>query len=160
MQAVTDALCTLVQGQVDLKAMAQKRAEKQQYSQETKSRCSKLEQQLENARRTRLRAYKDKATGILSEEEFNYISQSLRNEEICCKQELSRLTILENDQGRTCIIEKKIKTFLRFDHLEKSQLRQLVRRVEVDVNKHIIIIFNFTDPRQGNGGAALPMGRG
>ena len=106
MQAVTDALC-LVRRQVDFKAMAQKRAEKQQYSQEAKSRCRKLEQQLEKARRTRLGAYKDKAAGILSEEEFNYISQSLRNEEIRCQQELSRLAVLENDQGRIRIIEKE-----------------------------------------------------
>lgn len=54
-----------------------------------------------------LGAYKDKAAGILSEEEFNYISQSLRNEEIRCQQELSRLAVLENDQSRTRIIEKK-----------------------------------------------------
>lgn len=140
--------------------MAQKRARKLQGSGENESRRRKLEQQLENARRTRLGAYKDKAVGILSEEEFHYISQSLHKEENCCKQELDRLARQEMDRDQSQILEQKIQAFLRFDNLEKSQLQQLVRRVEVDAHKHITITFNFTDPRQGAGGAALPMGRG
>lgn len=148
-QAVVDALRALAQNQVDSKAMARKRAQKQQEQQDLKSRRSKLEQQLESARKTRLGAYKDKAAGILSEEEFLAISEDLRKEESSCQRELNRLARWEDGQDQTRIIEQKVKAFLRFDHLEKSQLQQLVRRVEVDAYKHITIAFNFTDPGKG-----------
>lgn len=108
-----------------------------------------MQQQLESARRTRLGAYKDKAAGILSEEEFLAISEDLRKEESSCQRELNRLARWEDGQDQTRIIEQKVKAFLRFDHLEKSQLQQLVRRVEVDAYKHITIAFNFTDPGKG-----------
>ena len=147
--AVVDALRALAQNQVDSKAMARKHAQKQQGKQELKSRRSKLEQQLESARKTRLGAYKDKVTGILREDEFAYISQNLRKEEERCQKELEELAHLENDLDQTDAIEKKIRTFLQFEHLEKGQLQQLVRRVEVDAYKHITITFNFIDPDKG-----------
>lgn len=149
LQAVVDALRTLAQNQVDAKSVARKRAQKQQGKQELKSRRSKLEQQLESARKTRLGAYKDKVTGILREDEFAYISQNLRKEEERCQKELEELAHLENDLDQTDAIEKKIRTFLQFEHLEKGQLQQLVRRVEVDAYKHITITFNFIDPDKG-----------
>ena len=111
-----------------------------------KSLRRKLEQQLESARKTRLGAYKDKAAGILSEDEFAYISKNLREEEERCQKELEQLARLEDNRDQTDAIEKKIRAFLRFDHLEKGQLQQLVRRVEVDAHKHITITFNFIDP--------------
>lgn len=149
LQAVVDALRTLAQNQVDAKSVARQRAEKQQGNLDIRGRRRKLQQQLESARRTRLGAYKDKAAGILSEEEFLAISEDLRKEESSCQRELDRLARWEDDQDQTRIIEQKVKAFLRFDHLEKSQLQQLVRRVEVDAHKHITIAFNFTDPGKG-----------
>ena len=149
MQAVEDALRTLAQDRVDARALARARAEKEQYSRQEKNRRHKLEQQLENARRARLGAYKDKTAGLLSAEEFTYISQSLRTEENRCRQELDRLAAQEAERDQTARIEQKIRAFLQFDHLEKSQLQQLVRRVEVDADKQITITFCFTDPRKG-----------
>lgn len=148
-QAVVDALRTLAQNQVDSQAMARKRAQKQQGQRDLKSLHRKLEQQLESARKTRLGAYKDKAAGILSEDEFAYISQNLREEEERCQKELEQLAYLENNRDQTDAIEKKIRAFLQFNHLEKGQLQQLVRRVEVDAHKHITITFNFIDPHKG-----------
>lgn len=145
-QAVVDALRILAKNQVDSKAMACKRIQKQQGQQDLKSRRRKLEQQLESARKTRLGSYKDKAAGVLSEDEFAYISQNLRKEEERCQKELEQLAHLENNLDQTDAIEKKIRAFLQFDHLEKGQLQQLMRRVEVDAHKHITITFNFTDP--------------
>lgn len=148
-QAVVDALRELAQNQVDSKAIACKRAQKQQGQQDLKNRRRKLEQQLESERKTRLGAYKDKAAGILREDEFAYISQNLRKEEERCQKELEQLAHLEHNLDQTDAIEKKIRAFLQFDHLEKGQLQQLVRRVEVDTHKHITITFNFIDPDKG-----------
>ena len=148
-QAVLDALRSLAQNRVDARALAQACAEKEYGFREGKKRRSKLEQQLENARRARLDAYKDKAAGILSEEEFTYISRSLRTEESRCRQELDRLAASEAERDQTTRIEQKIRAFLQFRHLEKAQLQQLVRRVEVDADKQITITFCFTDPRSG-----------
>ena len=134
---------------VDSQALARKRVSQQQARDELKKRCQRLEQQLEKARRTRLSAYKDKAVGVLSDEEFTYISQDLRKEEARCQKELDQLSRLAEDSDQTRRIEEKIRTFLQFDHLEKSQLQQLVRRVEVDAHKHIQIFFNFADPGKG-----------
>ena len=148
-QAVLASLRTLARESVDPRALARKRAEQLQARDELKGRRRRLEQQQEKARRVRLGAYKDKAAGVLSEEEFTYISRNLRQEEARCQQELEQLSHLADDSGQAQCIEKKIRTFLQFDHLEKSQLQQLVRRVEVDDQKHIRIFFRFTDPGKG-----------
>ena len=111
-QVVADSLRTLAQGRVDSQALARKRAEQQQAHDDLKNHRRRLEQQLEKARRTRLDAYKDKVAGVLSEEEFTYISQDLRQEEARCQQELDQLSRLEDDSGQTRRIEEKIRTFL------------------------------------------------
>lgn len=148
MQAVVDALRTLAQNQVDSKAMAREQAQKRRGQQDLKNRRCKLEQQLESTRKARLDAYKDKAAGVLREDEFAYISHNLRKEEERCQKELEQLAHLENNWDQTDAIEKKIRMFLQFDHLEKVQLQQLVRRVEVDAHKHITITFNFIEPEK------------
>lgn len=147
-QTVVESLRTLAQESVDFQALARKRTEQQQARDDLQKCRHRLEQQMEKARRTRLGAYKDKAAGVLSEEEFTYISQNLREEETRCQKKLDQLFRLENDSDQTRRIEENIRTFLQFDHLEKSQLQQLVRRVEVDTYKHIRIFFNFTDPNK------------
>ena len=147
-RAVEDALHALAQNQVDIQGVIQKCARKQHHAQDVQGQRRKLEQQLENARRARLDAYKDKAAGILQAEEFDYISRSLRQEEARCRQELDRLARQEENRSQLCILEQKIRVFLQFDHLEKSQLQQLVRRVEVDDRKQIHIFFNFAAPRK------------
>lgn len=152
MQAVAETLRSLAQNQVDLRVLARICAQKQQGIQDCASRCRKLEQQLEQARKTRLRAYKDKAAGVLSQEEFAYISKDLRREETWCRQELERLSGQENGWEKADAIENKIGAFLQFDHLGKGQLRQLVRCVEIDASKHITIVCNFTDPAGGKRG--------
>ena len=43
-----------------------------------------------------------------------------------------------------------MRRFLRFDRLEKAQLQQLVRRVEVDREKNITIEFAFSDPEKAD----------
>lgn len=145
-QVVIDALRTLTQNQLNCKEMARKYVQKQKGQQNFKNHCRELEQQLEAARKTRLGAYKDKAAGILREEEFAYISRKLREEEERCQKEINQLARLEGSWGQTDVIEKRIQAFLKFEHLEKGQLQQLVRRVEIDADKHINIAFRFTEP--------------
>lgn len=148
LQTVGEMLRTLAQNQVDPKAIAQKRVEKQQHNLNLEKQRSKWEQQQEKVRRTRLEAYKDKAAGILREDEFGYISKNLRQEELRCQQKLEQLARGKDKQDQIRMVEEKVEAFLRFDHLEKAQLQQLVRRVEVDAHKHITIFFNFTDPEK------------
>lgn len=146
LQAVADALRTLAQGQVDLHLWAQKYLEKRQKGKTIQDLRPKWEQQLENARRARLNAYKDKVDGILDEAEFLYISQTLRREEEECRRELTRLNDQHAQAENVAAIEERARRFLQFDHLEKVQLQQLVRRVEVDERKRILIEFTFADP--------------
>lgn len=146
LQAIADALRTLAQGQVDLHLWAQKHLEKRQKSKTIQDLRPKWEQQLENARRARLNAYKDKVDGILDEAEFLYISQTLRREEEECRRELARLNDQHAQAENVAAIEERARRFLQFDHLEKVQLQQLVRRVEIDERKHILIEFTFADP--------------
>lgn len=146
LQAVTDALRSLAQDRVDPQAIARQRTEAQMGKTDIDAQRRKLEQRLEKAKRTRLSAYKDKASGLLSEEEFVYISHDLRREEEQCTKLLEQLNQEADRNDQTRQIEEKIRAFLRFDHLEKAQLQQLVRRVEVDSDKKITIEFAFTDP--------------
>lgn len=149
-QAVLDALQQLARGMIDPKAEAGRRMERKSQASDTGTRRRKLEQQMEKARRTRLNAYKDKAAGTLSEEEFTYISKELRREEERCNRELRQLQQQEDNRGEQSRLEEKIRTFLQFRNLDKAQLHQLVRRVEVDAEKHITIEFTFAEPNRAD----------
>ena len=151
LQAVQDSLRTLAQGRVDPAAMARRCAASRGKRRDLENLRRKLECRQENARRTRLCAYKDKAEGRLTAEEFDYITQELRREETRSQKELDRLCREADTGEQERRIEEQIRAFLRFDHLEKSQLQQLVRRVLVDGEKHITIEFAFADPRRGDG---------
>ena len=56
----------------------------------------------------------------------------------------------ESNRDQTGILAQKVREFLRFEQLEKAQLHLLVRRVEVDADRHITLYFNFTDPDQSS----------
>lgn len=148
-EMVAETLRKLARDCIDPQWLAQRYAARQQGQQTSPRRRRKLEQRLESVRRTRLEAYKDKTAGILNGEEFAGICRDLRREEAGCRQELARLTAPETEADCARAIEEKIRAFLRFEHLEKSQLQQLVRRVEVDAQKQITIFFLFADPGQG-----------
>ena len=145
-----DALRELAKGKVDPEAMARRRLEAGQQKVAAKSIRHKLEQQLGKARKTRLSAYKDKASGVLSEKEFAEISEDLRREEQLCQKRLEQLRLAEEQNGQEQKLEERIREFLQFDHLEKAQLQQLVRRVTVDSQKHITITFTFVDPEKAD----------
>lgn len=145
-QTVLETLWTLAQGRVDPAVLAHQRANAGPKQRDPRIRRQQLEQRLEQTRRTRLTAYKDKAAGTLSEEEFAYISDQLHREEEQTRTELHRLAAGTSGSDGEQELAGKIRDFLRFEHLGKSQLQQLVRRVTVDECKHITIEFAFSDP--------------
>lgn len=149
-QAVLDALKNLADGIVDPKTIACQKAAEQDRAPGARALERKLEQQMEKARRTRLNAYKDKAAGTLTEEEFAYISGELRREEDRCDQQLRQLRRAGDDRDKALRLEQSIRNFLQFTYLEKSQLQQLVRRVEVDAQKNITIEFTFAEPKRAD----------
>ena len=150
LQTVQQTLRTLAKNRVEPRELIRRWSEKQPGIPELRTRRRTLGQQLEKARRTRLEAYKDKAAGILREEEFTCISDELHREELRCRQELDRLARWESNRDQTGILAQKVREFLRFEQLEKAQLHLLVRRVEVDADRHITLYFNFTDPEQSS----------
>lgn len=150
LQTVRHTLCTLAQNWTDPGELVRRWAERQPGIPDIRARRRKLEQQLACARRTRLAAYKDKAAGILREEEFTSISDELHGEEMRCQQELESLERWEVKRTQADLPMQKVREFLRFEHLEKAQLQLLVRRVEVDADRHITLYFNFTDPGQSH----------
>lgn len=154
-QAVKTSLRELVREQVDFEELVQKCTQRRQTNRQLQERRQKLEQRLEKNRRVRWEAYKDKAENLLSAEEFSDISRRLRQEESQCRQELERLNRQMHDGDQRRSMEKKLREFLKFDHLGKAQLRQLVRCIEVDVCKRITIEFSFTDPFRTSTGKTL-----
>ena len=150
LQTVLDALRNLAQGTINPEELARRKVEVQKQKASAKTIRRKLEQKLEEARRTRLAAYKDKVSGTISEQEFADFSQQLRREEEQYQAQLERLQVAETQSEQEQLAEEKIRAFLQFDHLEKAQLQQLVRRVTVDSQKHIIIEFTFADPQKAD----------
>lgn len=146
LQAVAGTLRTLVRDRADPAALARQWAETHPGTEDAGAQRRKLEQRLEQARRTRLSAYRDKAAGLLRPEEFDYISRELRREEELCTRLLAQVEREADRSGLIRRMEETIRLFLRFDQLKKPQLQQLVRRVEVDADKNITIVFAFTDP--------------
>ena len=148
LQAVVNTLQELAREMIDPKAVAMQQAKQEKHTPDTQNRERKLERDLEKARHTRLNAYKDKASGMLSEEEFRYISQQLRREEDNCRRQLEQLQKIHQERQDLSRMEQKIREFLQFRDLNKAQLQQLVRRIEVDAEKNITIKFTFAEPKE------------
>lgn len=144
--AIIQALRALVRDRVDPRALARRWADHCPGRADADRQRRRLEQQREQLRRTRLTACKDRAAGLLTPEEFAQVARDLRREEARCTGQLARLAREEDEPDRLARREEAIRAFLRFDHLEKAQLQLLVRRVEVDRSKNIVIFFDFTDP--------------
>lgn len=146
LEAVLVALRREAQNAVDTAALAEEKLAALRRTDTAAARQRDLERKLEKTKHARLDAYKDKAAGVLTAEEFTYISQNLRKEEDTLTHQIETLQAQQKQVLDAAQIQRQIEQLLQFEEVDKVQLHRLVRRVEVDANKNITIEFNFQDP--------------
>lgn len=144
LRAVAGALRRLAARWVDPAALASACRSRQQHENPA-ARREKLMQRLAVVRRARLNAYTDEAAGRLSAEQFAALASALDREETQCCEVLAQLSAAPQP-AQASDDEARVRRFLRFDPIEKSQLQTLVQRVEVDEHKRITITFRFREP--------------
>lgn len=146
LEAVLAALRREAQSAVDTAALAREKLEELHRANTGAARLRELERKRERTRQARLDAYKDKAAGVLTAEDFTYISENLRREEDALARQIKALQTRQAQTLNAAQVQRQIENLLRFEMPNKAQLHQLVRRVEIDDDKNITIEFTFRDP--------------
>lgn len=144
--AVLSRLRALAARAVDVPALARACSRNQPDRGRAESRRAKLQRQLEKTKAARVSAYKDKAAGLLSEEEYRDIAEGLRSEEAALNRQLGALPAAESAAPGEREMQEKIRGMLRFRDIGKAQLQQLVKRIEVGADRTIAIEYAFRDP--------------
>lgn len=132
--------------EIDIERLVQERRREENGSagSDLAAREKALAKRLQTTRNALLNAYRDSSEGLINREQLQYIVQSLQREE-------SQLT-LEKERLRHRSIEHKadvrdkIRDFLEFRQLSKSQLALLVKRIEIGENREMELYFTFRSP--------------
>lgn len=113
-------------------------------------KMEKLNSDLSKVNKKISRLYKDKLNGLLEEQDFKLFSEGLVNERHRIEKILSEtqkeLDDFNEDTTNNRIksdMQKVIKKLLKSKEYTKEVINQLVNKIEVDKDKHVVIYFNF-----------------
>ena len=145
-EAVCESLRSMAKNAADTASLAKARKEKEKKKNLSRSRAAVLQTKMEKSKAARLAAYKDKADGVIPIEEYLEIAEKLREEEQALHQQLEAIRMEETHELTEQKLQEKIAQLLLFKSINKTQLQQLVRRIEIGADKTITIEYTFQDP--------------
>lgn len=105
-----------------------------------------MQRQLEGVKDTLVSLYKDKARGILSEEDYLFLSAKLKSEQQTLTEGLQSALHEQAAQNSTDALETALHSLLQFQQLDRAELVLLVERITIRQDKCIDIRFAFTQP--------------
>lgn len=97
-----------------------------------------------------LALHKDKSKGIISEEDFSFMYNSIKIEEEKIKERIVLTEEQINKSENANEIKDKLANYLDFKRLDRVMLLELVNKVHIHSDKQITIEFNFDDPSVSN----------
>lgn len=126
---------------INITSLIQERDSWKAYSDDAETRQKKIDKRLQSIRNALLNVYRDRGEGLLNEEQFRHLTKNLQQEEALLLAERERLQV--ETAHHSGGIEEKVRHFLEFRQLTKSQLALLVRRVEIGQNREIDLYLAF-----------------
>ena len=93
-----------------------------------------------------LSLYKDKASGIISEDEFVELSESIKSERAVYEQRLRELQEEANSIKSAKDMSELLNGILSFENIDRNTLLMLIDKIYIDSNKNIEIQFKFDNP--------------
>jgi len=111
-----------------------------------KRQLDTLERKLEQCRQIGSSLYRDKATGLLTQEEFTELFEENRQQRARLEKDKQRLQEqMEQERDEDDWMDR-VREMLRFEVLDREIVLALVERVDIKENKDIEITFRFQKP--------------
>ncbi len=145
-ETVRKSLCALAKNAADAAALAEARRKNDEKRDLARSRESVLRTKLEKLSAARVSAYRDRADGAITLEEYREISGQLHGEEQALSRQLQALRAQRTPEPAEQRLQERIEQLLTFDGINKAQLQQLVRRIRIGADKTVTIEYTFPDP--------------
>lgn len=143
---VKTQLRTLAQQFIDSKTLADDCEPLLKGIHKTEGLQKALEKQFQDKQRIKLALYKDKAAGVISEADYIAFSGEITKEETQITAQLEALRGYSRDDDNVPDAQIAVDSLLSFDNLDRKILLSLLRRIEIGLEKQILIVFNFSDP--------------
>lgn len=105
-----------------------------------------LRRKLEVCKKTVLSLYKDKASGAITEKEYEEMSNALREERVVYETRLEELCQILEKRDNTNNVAEILNSIISFDDVDRSVLVMLVDKIYIGKNKEIEIVFKFDNP--------------
>lgn len=108
---------------------------------------SSLENKISDNKTALLSLYKDKCRGIVSEDDYIFMSEGLKKEILFYESQLTCFIELQQERDTSNGVKKYISDILSFEKIDKDFLSLLVNKIYIYNDKKIVIEFNFTEPQ-------------
>ena len=106
-----------------------------------------LMRKIEVCKSTALSLYKDKASGVISAEEYAEMSDGIKAERAVYEKRLEEIRREDERSKTTRNMGELLKGILSFDDIDRNTLLMLVDKIYIGQDKDIEIRFKFDDPK-------------
>lgn len=105
-----------------------------------------LNRKIDTCKNTMLSLYKDKAAGVISENEYAEMSESIRAERAVFERRLDELQKEADSINNAKDMSELLNSIISFDNIDRNTLLMLVDKIYIGKNKEIEILFKFDNP--------------
>lgn len=105
-----------------------------------------INRKIDVCKNTLLGLYKDRASGVISEDEFVELSKGIKSERAVYEQRLNELLEEANSIKAEKNMSELLNSIISFDNIDRNTLLMLIDKVYIDKNKNIEIQFKFDNP--------------
>lgn len=107
-----------------------------------------LRRKLELCKNTAVCLYKDKASGTITESEYEEINNALREERVVYETRIDELCQTLEKRENTNNVAEILNSIICFDEIDRNTLLMLVDKIYIGKNKEIEIVFKFDNPNR------------
>lgn len=105
-----------------------------------------INRKIDVCKNTLLGLYKDRSSGVISEEEFVELSEGIKSERAVYEQRLNALLEEANSIKSEKNMSELLNSIISFENIDRNTLLMLIDKVYIDKNKNIEIQFKFDNP--------------
>lgn len=103
-------------------------------------------QKLQSCKNTLLCLYKDKANGVISENDYIEMSESIKSEQSIYQKRLDELQIKAKNHSENSFPIQVLNSISDVNNIDRNTLLMLIDKIRIGVNKEIEIVLKFKNP--------------
>ena len=114
---------------------------------DNKKLINTFENKISESKTALLSLYKDKCKGIISDDDYIFMSDNFKKEISFFQDQLDCFNEIQQEQKISNEVIQHISDMVNFEKINKAFLNLLVKRIVIYSDRRIVIEFNFTEPK-------------